>query len=609
MTTTTQTAESVPGRDAPRWELDSIFPGGAASEEYRTFVTQVSLDLDRAQEALGSLPDSLVGAGSAAWAGWIQTFQDLEERVGLARSFVLCLVSQNVDDTRAGTLMGETIGLSARWDALETSLESFAARQDDDVWESFVTGDGVRDIRFYLDRIRRTARMKMPEQLEKLALELAVDGYHAWNQHYEKMAGDLRVSVEAGGKTETLSLGQNASRMTDPDRNVRRDSLTKMETAWESHADLAAMALNAQAGFRLALYRNRGWDSPLTEPLLLCRMEQATLDAMWDAIADRGRPITEYVDAKKRLLGIDRFCWYDQSAPAGKMQRQFSFAEAGDFIITHLGSFSDELGEFVRRGLAAHWVEAESRPGKRAGGWCSWLHIRQQPRIFMTFTPDYRSLATLAHEFGHAFHGHILQNEPCFVRHYPMTLAETASIFNELRVADAALADAADREEKLALIDQGLQSALTFFCNIRARYLFDRRFYAERGKGMVERERLSQIMADAQKEAFFGMLDENEGLHPLFWASKLHFFLTDVPFYNFPYTFGFLFAKGVYGLASAEGSAFAPRYRALLGDTGRMTTEEVAHKHLGVDLTKREFWDQAVDEALADIDVFKSLCG
>lgn len=598
-----------PKDSAPRWDMESIFPGGSASEKYRTFITEISRDLDRAEQARKGLPDSLAGSDAAAWVNWIQAYQDLEERVDLAHSFVMCLVSHNVDDTRAASLMGEAVGLSARWDALETSLESFAARQNDDVWEQFVTGDGVRAIRFYLDRIRRTARMKMPEELEKLALELAVDGYHAWNQHYEKMAGDLRVTVETDGQSETLSLGQNAARVTSADRNVRRDSQAKMEEAWESRADLAAMALNAQAGFRLALYRNRGWDSPLTEPLLMCRMEQATLDAMWDAIADRGRRITEYTDARKRYLGIDRFCWYDQSAPAGRMKRQFAFAEAGEFIITHLGSFSEDLGDFIRHGLDARWVEAENRSGKRAGAWCSWMPIRRQPRIFMTFTPDYRSLATLAHEFGHAYHGYVLRDEPAFVRHYPMTLAETASIFNELRVADAALADAADQEEKLALIDQRLQSALTFFCNIRARYFFDRRFYAERAKGMVERARLSEIMAESQKEAFFGMLDEEEGLHPLFWASKLHFFLTDVPFYHFPYTFGFLFAKGVYGLAAAEGPAFAPRYRSLLADTGRMTTEQVAHKHLGADLTKREFWDRAVDEALSDLDAFKNLCG
>ena len=115
-------------------------------------------------------------------------------------------------------------------------------------------------------------------------------------------------------------------------------------------------------------------------------------------------------------------------------------------------------------------------------------------------------------------------------------------------------------------------------------------------------------MQKSQKDAFFGLLDDSEGYHPLFWASKLHFFVTDMPFYNFPYTFGFLFAKGVYNRAMEEGQSFAKNYRALLADSGRMSTEEVAKKHLGVDLTQEDFWNVAVNAVLADVDEFVKLC-
>ncbi len=90
-------------------------------------------------------------------------------------------------------------------------------------------------------------------------------------------------------------------------------------------------------------------------------------------------------------------------------------------------------------------------------------------------------------------------------------------------------------------------------------------------------------------------------------ASKLHFFITDVPFYNFPYVFGFLFAGGVYDRARQEGKSFADKYRALLADTGSMTTEQVAQKHLGVDLTKEEFWSAAVSRSLSKVDEFVKL--
>ena len=156
------------------------------------------------------------------------------------------------------------------------------------------------------------------------------------------------------------------------------------------------------------------------------------------------------------------------------------------------------------------------------------------------------------------------------------------------------------------LLDQKLQAAYTMFTDLRCRFLFDKAFYAERKNGIVQKDRLNEMMTEVQKEAFAGMLDES-GYHPLFWCSKLHFFETEIPFYNFPYTFGYLFSGGVYDRAKKEGSDFADKYRTLLGDTGSMTTEDVALKHLGVDLTQESFWTDAVNRQLADIETFVEL--
>lgn len=595
---------------APTWEIETIFPGGSKSKEFADFRKKIVEDLEAAKKTLDNLPDKLNGDKSIGdWAAWILELQKLYERLHLAGAFAECLTSQNVNDDEAHKIEGEIDDHYSRWSMLNASLESFSKNQSDESWARLVKREDIAAISFPLDEMRDQARLKMPEAQEKLALELAVNGYHAWNRLYDKMAGDLRVVIEKDGEKKEISLGQNATRMSEPEREVRRDAFVKMEEAWEARANLAAMALNSQAGFRLSIYKNRNWDSPLFEPLLNCRLKPETLDAMWQAIVNGRARLADYVKAKMKLFGIDKFCWYDQTAPVGKSSKKFSFAEAGDFIVEHLNTFSSEMGQFSRMALDKRWIEAEDRSGKAAGGWHSRILIRKESRIFMTFTGNFDGLGTLAHELGHAYHGFVLKNEPPFAQRCPMNLAETASIFNELRVTDAAFELSQDPDEKLMLLDQKLQGPLTYFANIYARYLFDTRFYEERKKGIVARERLSEMMVEAQKEAFMGLLDEDEGYHPLFWASKLHFFITGAPFYNFPYTFGFLFASGVYDRAMKEGPAFAKNYRALLADTGRMTTEDVARKHLDVDLTGEDFWRDAVARSLADVDAFVKLCG
>ena len=86
-------------------------------------------------------------------------------------------------------------------------------------------------------------------------------------------------------------------------------------------------------------------------------------------------------------------------------------------------------------------------------------------------------------------------------------------------------------EEKIALLDSKISRAAVMFMNIHSRYLFETRFYEQRQKGLLDEKELSQLMEDAQKEAFQNALDT---YHPMFWASKLHFHITGVPFYNFP---------------------------------------------------------------------------
>jgi pepF/M3 family oligoendopeptidase len=344
----------------------------------------------------------------------------------------------------------------------------------------------------------------------------------------------------------------------------------------------------------------------LFEPLQQAKLSQASLDAMWAVISRETPKLEPFIKAKMKVLGIDKYRWYDQFAPCGSVEKTYPYDEAADCIVKHVGSFSKHMSEFCRMEVDKKWIEAEDRAGKAGGGYCTGTGPLRQSRIFMTYAGSYENLLTLAHELGHAYHSYVLKVKPFFATEYPMTLAETASIFSELLVTDAALSVCDDPREKLMLLDQKLQQPFTFFCDIHTRYLFDSAFYAERKNGVVGKERLRELMINAQKTAFGSLLDES-GYHPLFWASKLHFFITDAPFYNYPYTFGYLFAGGVYDRAKKEGSAFADKYRDLLLDTGSMSTEDVAKKHLGVDLTKEDFWNDAVARSLSDVEEFVQL--
>ncbi|MFQ6009151.1 MAG: M3 family metallopeptidase, partial [Candidatus Zixiibacteriota bacterium] len=396
------TATKIP--PAPTWDLDSIFPGGSKSTEFAAFRSKVKKDLDQAVSMLKALPKNIDNQTLPAWVDFVLKLQSTYENIDLVRSFAACLISQDVGDADAYAIVNEGDAYFANWQKLRAGLEARSLKIPDKQWKSLLDAPELKEIAFYLNELRTTAKNKMPMELERLALDLAVNGYHAWNRLYDKIAGDLRVDFTEDGQTKHLSMGQLAIKMSSPDRKIRQQAFHKLSESWNSCAELAAIVLNAQAGFRLSLYKHRNWQSPLYEPLTMARMRQETLETMWTVVERETPRLKPYIDAKKMLLGIDKFCWFDEFAPCGKMERLYSFEEAGQFIHENVKSFSIDMADFVAMALDKRWIEAEDRSGKAAGGFCTGTGPRRQSRIFMTYGGTFENLLTLAHELGHAYH-------------------------------------------------------------------------------------------------------------------------------------------------------------------------------------------------------------
>lgn len=587
------------------WDLETIFSGGSQSAELAAFIDHLQADITQVEAT--SLPPTLTDETQLAWIEAIQHHYDLAARLWQVNSFVGCLVSQNVKDETALKIQARLDALQSRLSSLSTRLAAASAEQPDDAWNELVKTAELSPVAFNLNERRDEARRKMRAEMEALAGELATDGYHAWSRLYNITVGTKQIDFELNGQPRPMSLYQLQNTFEGhPDRDVRRSAFNAFEAGWSELAQICAQALNYQAGFRLTLYRHRGWNSVLQEPLYNNRISQQTLEAMWDVIAQRSDKLRDYFAAKARLLGVDQLTWYDAEAPVGRQTQTFTYAGAGDFIVDNFRRFNPAIADFCRMAIDRRWIEAEDRPNKRAGGYCTTLPLMGESRIFMTFDGSYGSMATLAHELGHAYHGWAMRDLPIGARYYTASVAETASTFNQLVVIDASLKVAENDAERLGLLNQKLVDATTFLMNIRARFEFERAFFERRATGHLSVDELSALMLSAQKTAYHDGLAE-DGYHPLFWASKLHFYLTRSPFYNFPYTFGYLFSNGVYEQALAEGPAFSKQYVALLRDTGSMDTETLARTHLGLDLTQPDFWEVAVNRVLADVDDFAAL--
>ncbi|MCI3920025.1 M3 family oligoendopeptidase [Paenibacillus sp. TRM 82003] len=584
------------------WDMDAVFPGGSDSPEYAAFLAKL-------KEDIGAFGGIVRAAAADPVFDGVRSVSDEMQRIGSAlmeaSAFAECLAAQDQKDKKA-VMHGSAIrSLAAAFDSELTIFDQALTSVPNETWEEWMRTEAFAPVAFPLSERRSQALEKLSPEMEALVGDLAVDGYHGWSELYDTTVSLVEVPFqEEDGSVSMLSAGQAQNKLYHASKEVRDRTFTAWEQTWEKHADYCAQALNHLGGFRLQMYKHRGWDSVHKEPLDINRMSAETLHSMWDAIERNRSFLLDYFKKKAELIGVDKLSWTDLDAPLGKAGAKLSYNEGAALIVDQFRRFGPRMADFAELAFQSRWIEAEDRAGKRPGGFCTTFPLQRESRIFMTYEGSMNNVSTLAHELGHAFHTQVMFDQPQLTQNYAMNVAETASTFAEMIVSDATIRSAPDRETKLALLDDKIQRSVAFLMNIHARFLFETNFYEERKQGVVGTDRLNELMTDAQRRTH---LDALSSYHPHFWASKLHFYITDYPFYNFPYTFGYLFSTGIYAMAEAEGASFEGRYVKLLQDTGRMTVEELARKHLNVDLTKPDFWERSVALLRRDVEEFLAL--
>lgn len=588
------------------WDLDSIFSGGSDSPALNERLEQLEKQINTYYQSVNQWDHSV--STNDELTTLIKQQETITEGFSQCNSYITALLSANVKDTQAKLLSGKLYALLPRWQSADTILSKKFAEISDNNWQTLLQTDEFSLIAFRMNEIRRDGHRLLSEAEENIINTLSLDGLNAWSSHYDTIVGTIVIPFEENGKVTDLSAGQAFNKMMgDPDPLVREKLFIAWEKAWQEKTSLLSDTLNHLDGFRLSTYKLHGMNDYLQKPLEYNRLKKETLDVMWATIQKNKQPLVDYLTRKANLFGKEKMEWQDQDAPiilGDLKEKTFTFDEAASFIIENFQKFSPKMVTFAQSAFEKSWIEAEDRPGKRPGGYCTELPETQESRIFMTYSNSVNEVATLAHELGHAFHSSVMWDLPALNRDYAMNVAETASTFAELIVADATLKAAKTKEEKINLLDTKLQNALAMFMNIHSRFIFENRFYSARQEGLVSEEEITQMMVEAQKEGYHDALAT---YHPHFWAAKLHFFIDDVPFYNFPYTFGYLFSLGIYAYANKKGTSFEQEYIELLRDTASMTTEELAQKHLGVDLTKPDFWQAGIDMVLEDINSFMTL--
>jgi oligoendopeptidase F len=588
----------------PHWDMTVVYPSLDSAELATGFdaAVQSIADLERlfdqhdiAQRDTAPLDEATVVAVEQV----IERYNVVLKEVHTLAAYIRSFVSTDSRNTQAQARLSELQQELLRLSLLGTRFTAWVGSLDVDALIERSAVAGAHS--FMLRKLKRGAEHLMAPALEELAAEQSLTGGSAWSKLYSTFTSQLAVPFEHDGQATELPISAVRNLAYSPDRELRQRAYAAELAAWERSAVPIAAALNSIKGETNALTLRRHWESPLDAALFGNNIDRATLDAMFQAARESFPDFRRYLRAKARALGIPALAWYDLFAPVGASGRSWSFDTAAHFIAEQFGSFSAKLRGLAERAFGERWIDAEPRAGKVGGAFCMYLRA-EESRILANYEPSFNSVGTLAHELGHAYHNLDLAERTPLQRSTPMTLAETASIFCETIVVQAALRSAT-AQEQIAILEASLQGACQVVVDISSRFLFEQRVFERRQRRELSVAEFNELMLDAQRETYGDGLDP-AALHPYMWAAKSHYY--GATFYNYPYMFGLLFGLGLYARYQSSPDGFKEGYDDLLSSTGMSDAAELAER-FGIDIRSVDFWRASFDVLRRDIDRFEAL--
>ena len=509
--------------------------------------------------------------------------------------------SANTADTEAASTMGVLMGkLSAT--AAPSAAVNKAIAKIENIEQIIEKNEILKEHSYLLLNIVKDSKHLLTDAEESLFSEMNISGASAWSDLQSNLTSSLKVDYK--GETITLSGVRNLAY--DPDPEVRRAAFEAELAAYPKIETSVAFALNSIKLQVINEAARRGYASPLAKALDNSAMKQETLDALLTAMQEYMPVFRKYLRAKAKALGYEGgLPWYDLFAPMGKSDKKYTTEDARDYLLNIFGKFDSELHDMVKEAFDNSWIDFFPREGKVGGAFDCAVHSAGQSRVLTNFDGSFSDIVTLAHELGHSFHDRQVYKNSPLNREYSMPVAETASTFNEVLVMNTAISECTDRDTKLALIESQLMDATQIIVDIYSRYLFETSVFANRPQEFLSPERMCELMLDAQKQAYGEGLDEG-CMHPYMWLCKGHYYSGGLSFYNYPYAFGGLFARGIYAKYLEEGKPFVETYKQMLRATGTSTVEDAA-KVCGIDLTDVNFWRAGLASIAEQIDEFCQL--
>ncbi|GKV65816.1 MULTISPECIES: M3 family metallopeptidase [unclassified Sporosarcina] len=572
-------------KTATRWKLDNL---------------QCGFNLDKYNFYLGGMNDKLIELESYSETNILSEsdlviISQLIQQIDSAESFYHCLLTEDVEPSYLSSL-NETIStLKKQVYSILSNLQGNLHSMSEPLYVEWAKDVKQTD---FLTELLDYAKVE-----DKISEPSTVGSLEA---HYLQVRDSLRIKFDYLNEMKELTFGEAIDlAMSHPAQSYRTLIFQELNKTLEEQANSFASIYNQMVGLRLHEAQIKKVNC-LDESLILNGISKQTLDVVWETIDSNLHALSKYFNVKSNKATNERLDWHEFMSPSPNDPAQLTFDQAVDAITKSLESIDSNMSEFVKDAVANGWVDAEPRITKQSGGFCVPFISEGESRISLNFDNKINSARILAHEFGHAWHFKQMSVVPSlrFLEDtLEMTVAETSSIFFETVCIDYLIQNTSDISIKKSILGEKIERSLTYLMSIKGAFSFEERFYECRKSGLLDAEQIEELSLRCQNEAYGGNLRNYE---PFVWIKYGQFYQANTPFYNYPYTIGFLLSLGLLDSAKKD-QQFDRKFQSFLSETRTVPLEQLMKKHFQIDLSQRSFWQQSLQKIIQDIELFQEL--
>ena len=464
--------------------------------------------------------------------------------------------------------------------------------------------DALVDLRWWIDQELLFAPFTLSEDAERTIARKDVTAKGAWVDLYMQTSSSLSFPMEVDGATKMLTRSEVSSMRLSPDRDVRRRAMASLVDTFAGSSHVLGFCFNTLFEDHRSEMAERGYPDVLHYTVLRDGLTPEIVRGLIDTTTQQFPAISHrWHGIRKRVLGIDDYGFEDTYHAIFGEEPDCPWPEARKIVPAAFTAFDASAGTWAQRALDDGWVDVFPRPGKRAGAFCSSAVAPDHSFVMLNHAGKLDDAFTLAHEFGHAYHFTLAQQQHPLNFHCGTPLAETASIFAELWLHEHLMAsgDAALKKQLLARqIDDAMGSAIRQITYVN----FELRAHARRAEGVATAEELSAIWLEELARMLGPDVRLDGERDSWWWIMVPHFIFAR--FYCYAYAFGKLLTLSLFGLWRERGDAFVAQYQELLGSGGSRPPAELVAA-LGLDLADPQFWQRGLDVLSGYMDQLEDL--